>query len=579
MHGDGSGRQGGRLLIIVGTTRDDSIATMMPPHAALVRAAWQPVLFGPPNRADLAACIPSWPLQTLRVRVHRNHGFEPVSSAAPAFGAWNGLAFDWTIGAYDDSLTFDLRSDAEVDVVWLDTTRIALADGEARGRWIAARLLALRAQTDNPIVVLAWPLDDRAHAIIDGTSIPGTWLADLSQLEASLGVRWLDPRAEALSGTKLGNRACLRIARELACKWLPAATLPPRKAIAIDLDDTLYRGVLGEDGADGVVLTDGHRELQRRLRGLRETGILLALVSRNDRSDVEELFARRDDFPLRLTDFVAIEASWNDKAAALGEIAKRLRIAPDAMVFVDDNAGELASVASSLPAFTVHAQSDALATANAIDYVAGIFRWRRSAEDRIRTDDLRASTIRGELLETAKAHDDYLRSLDIALDFLVGPTQHVSRLAELAAKTNQFNLALARINEAEIARRIHERPANVVAIRLADRLSDSGIVGLVVGSRIDDMLRVDELCVSCRALGRRLEDSMVTKALTIMAGHVAPTHVRFALRKGPRNAPAREWLSRYANCSLEDDSHRVEIPFERIAATAVSPAIRVNVIQ
>ena len=552
---------------------------MTPPRAAVVRAAWQPMLFGPPNRSDLATCVASWPLQTLRVRVHRNHGFEPVSSAMRAFGVWNALAFDWTIGAYDDSLAFDLRSDAEVDVVWLDTTRIALADGEALGRWIAARLLALRAQTDNPIVVLAWPLDERARAVVDAASIPSTWLAGLAQLESSIGDRWLDSRAETISGTKLGNRACLHIARELACKWLPAAVLPPRKAVAIDLDDTLYRGVLSEDGADRVVLTDGHRELQRRLRALREEGVLLALVSRNDRSDIEELFARRGDFPLRLTDFVTVEASWNDKAKALGEIATRLRIALDAMVFVDDNAGELASVASSLPVFTVHAQRDAGRTATAIDHVAGIFRWRHSDEDRLRADDLRASTIRGELLEAAKSHDDYLRSLDIEFDILVGPTQHVSRLAELSAKTNQFNLALRRIDEAEIIRRIRGRPENVVAIRLADRLSDSGIIGLIVGSRTEDVLLVDEVCVSCRALGRRLEDSMVTGALMIMAGHMAPRQVWFALRKGPRNAPAREWLSRYANCSLDDDSQRVEIPFERIAATPVSPAIRVNVVQ
>lgn len=559
--------------------RDDSFAKVMSPDAALVRAAWQPVLFGLLNRADLAMCVASWPLRTLRVRVHRNHGFEPVSSATPAFGNWNGLAFDWAIGAYDDSLAFDLHADAEVDAIWLDTARIALADGESLGRWIAARLLALRAQTDNPIVVLAWPLDEPARAIIDRAAIPGTWLADLASLEASLRDDWLDPRAETISGTKLGNRACLHIARELACKWLPAAALPPRKAVAIDLDDTLYRGVLGEDGPDGVTLTEGHRELQRRLRALRETGILLALVSRNERSDIEELFARRDDFPLRLTDFGAIEVSWSDKTRAVEKIAKQLRIATDAMVFVDDNAGELASVASSLPMFTVHAQVDAVMTATAIDHVAGIFRWRRSAEDRIRADDLRASAIRVELLETAKSNEDYLRSLDVALDFLVGPSQHVSRLGELAVKTNQFNLALARTNEAEIGRRIRERPANVVAIRLADRLSDSGIVGLIVGARVDDVLRVDELCVSCRALGRRLEDSMVTKALMLMAGNAAPRHVRFALRKGPRNAPAREWLARYANRVLEDDSHDIEVPFARVKASDVSPAIRVNVIE
>jgi len=537
------------------------------------------VLFGAPNRADLAECIPAWPLQTLRVRVHRNHGFEAVSSAARAYAAWNGLDFEWLVGGYDDSLSFDVTSDADIEIVWLDTTRLQGLEEEGIVDWLIGRVRALRSQTTYPILVLAWPLSDSDRNRLDDALIPGTYVANIAPLAAALAGRWIDARAAALSGTRLGNQACLAIARELACRWLPALALPPRKAIAVDLDGTLYAGTLGEDGPAGVELTQGHRALQHRLARFRDEGMLLALVSRNERADVEELFARREDFPLRLSDFSAIEVSWDDKSAAVGRIASALRIGCDSIVFVDDNPGELASVGAALPVVTVHAVPDAKQTASVLEHVAGMFRWRTSAEDRVRADDLRASEVRARMEQAATSQDDYLRGLQVRLGLLVGPREHLGRLAELSAKTNQFNLSLRRMNEAEIARRVTDAPSNVVAIRLTDRLSDSGIIAMVVGSRVGNALQIDELCVSCRALGRRLEDSMLTKAVLVMAGDCAPERVVFAVRKGPRNAPARDWLARYADALVNDETDVVELPFEAVSTHAVSSFIGMEVVR
>ena len=549
------------------------------PGLALSRAEWQNVLFKGCGRADLAACVPTWELRRLRVRVHRNHGFEAVSTATPAYAAWNGLGFDWLIGGYDDSLSFHLRGGADVDVVWLDTGRMQRLGEGGIGSWLVARLHALRSQTTNPILVLAWPLSDEDLERVKRAAIPGTYVADLTLLAESLGARWLDTRTEALSGTRFSNRACLSVARELACCWLPAIALAPRKVIAVDLDGTLYRGVLGEDGPFGIDLTSGHLALQLRLAQFRDAGILLALISRNEFADVEDLFRRREDFPLRLADFSAVEASWNDKVSALRRVADTLRVGADAIVLVDDNPGELAAVASSLPIVTVHARSEATDTVAALEHVSGLFRWHNSTEDRVRAGDLHASDQRHAVFESSASPDDYLRSLQVRLDFLVGPRRHLARLADLCARTNQFNLALGRMNEAEIARKLDDRPSNVVAIRLADRLSDSGTVGVLVGHRSDEALHVDELCISCRALGRRLEDSMLTKALLVMAGEAAPQRVAFTLRKGPRNGPAREWLAQYADVTLDDGATTLEMPFEAILGKAISPAIRTEVAQ
>src|SRR5438067_1809655 len=118
--------------------------TMNAAHFALERAAWQPILFNTPNRAAIASCNASWPCHPLRVRVHRNHAFEPVSSICAAYAAWNRIHFDWRIGSYDDSLSFGLEDRGEIELVWFDSERVQkLADGEL-AEWLLERLQKLR---------------------------------------------------------------------------------------------------------------------------------------------------------------------------------------------------------------------------------------------------------------------------------------------------------------------------------------------------------------------------------------------------------------------------------------------------
>ncbi len=195
------------------------------PEDSLTRAAWQPLLFGAPNRADLADCVPTWPCRKVRVRVHRNHGFEPVATAMPAYAAWNGLAYDFAIGGYDDSLSFDLAADADVEVVWVDTDRLQGLGSEVIP-WLVSRFQSLRARTSNPILALVWPLEHTGRVALEQAGIPALHVPDLAALAGTIGSGWLDRRAEALSGTRLSNRACLAVARELACSLAAGLRLP-----------------------------------------------------------------------------------------------------------------------------------------------------------------------------------------------------------------------------------------------------------------------------------------------------------------------------------------------------------------
>lgn len=546
-------------------------------HAALARAEWQAPLFRRDSRAALAGLEPSWPCQAARVFVQRNHGFEAVASAAAPYAAWNGLRYDWLLGDYDDALA-SAAPPADAVVVWVDLGRLTGLAPAERPSWLAARLAALRAQTPAPLILLAWPLEPGERAAIEAGAPAATYVADLAPLASAVGPEWEDARTASISGTRLGGRACHAIARELACRWLPATLLPPVKAVAVDLDGTLYDGVLAEDGPQGVQLTAAHADLQRHLVELQRSGVLLALVTRNERTDVDGLFAARADFPLQLAHCSAIEACRDDKAAALDRIAARLRVGADAIVFLDDNAGELAAVAERLPCVTVHAPQDARHTARVLAHVAGVFRWRESREDGLRARDLAAMRERDAQAYVAGSDAaQYLQSLRVRLDYYVGHTDHLSRAAELARKTNQFNVSLRRTPEAEIAQRLGEAPTNVITVALADRLSDSGVVAAIVGRRVDDRLEVDEVCVSCRALGRRMEDAMLSHALRLMGGADPPKSVCVAIAEGPRNGPAREWLRRHADGDVPFDGARVAIPFERMVARPPPAAVHVEV--
>ena len=495
-----------------------------------------------------------------------------------AYAGWNALDYRFSVGGWDDSLSFDLAGEADIDLVWLDAGRLTQIAPSVLAEWLLARLHALRSATTNPVVVAITRSISTLRNVAKGVLPAAVNFADMDCVALELGERWLDARTAALTGSILSNAASLRLARELACRWLPACVLPARKAIVVDLDDTLYRGVLGEDGPVNVELTEGHCALQQQLRDCKDAGILLALVSHNERSDVEEVFAMRVDFPLRLDDFAAVEVSWQDKGESVDRIASALRVGTDSMIYIDDNPGELASVASGREIFTIYAAADARQTSSALAHCAGLFRWQHSTDDGLRIADLFANRERATLADVAPSREAYLRELQVRLEYLVAPRENIGRLADLSGKTNQFNLSLRRFNAAELARRLDDPDGRTVAIRLSDRLSDSGIVAGLVGRIEGSRLHIEDLFVSCRALGRGIEDLMLCRALALMPADMSPpTDVVFDVATGPRNQPARDWLARYAHGGAESGTTRVS--FDVFASRANSDPILEEVLR
>lgn len=512
----------------------------------------QQALFSPlPSRLELQQLqLDGSGMRHMAVNVWRNHAIEPILTLAGPYHGFGRIQTTYNLSGYDDSLLFEPHREADVELLWLDSGRyLASMPFDGWLDWLRERILALRATSPVPILLATW-LDEaaaggRIEVMLE--SLPDCHFADIGTLGVDAGMPVTDVRSATFSGTRLNGRIHTLLARKLACHWLPASALPPIKAVAVDLDQTLYAGVLGEDGVTGIRLTKAHSDLQEMLAALRQRGIFLGVVSRNERQDVEKMFAAREDFPLRWSDFSVKEVSWQEKATALAHVAELLRIAPDALLYVDDNPGELAAISELLPeVHTLHATDDARLTRLSIEYYPGLWRWRTNADDGKRIADLTANELRHDLLKTASDNTEYFRSLAIDVVFCRNPKGDLVRLAALSGKTNQFNLALRRFTQTELAEWMERTDACVVAVRLKDRLADSGIVAVLVASKEANRLKVEELCISCRALGRRLEDAMVFLALRGMSIAEGCHEIVFRVAHGPRNQPALEWLRHVA---------------------------------
>lgn len=545
----------------------------------LDRLDWQATLFAPAlNRLNvmrLGAPAVTGPV----LRVIRNHAIETVAPVLSPLMGFAGYGLRLEIGDYDDSFNLpDPPYDAAL--VWLDFARYErLADDEL-AQWVVGRLEALRAHAGGPLVVANCPdageRAERLNAAIDDWSSrsPAAAVLRLDEIALGLGARAFAEDRAALTGTRYADALCLEAARTLAFDVLATFYAAPIKALAVDLDNTIYAGVLGEDGPDGVRLTGGHVLLQREIARLSEQGVLVAVVSKNEPADVHQLFASRLDFPLRPERVTSWQVGWGEKSEGVRAAASEFNIAPDAFLLIDDNVGELVQVGSRHPGLRLlHAGGEAEATVRALARYPGMP--RRGEAFAGRAADLAANAQRAEMAGSAPDEDAYLAALKAELTFALNPAEDRARLAELSRKTNQFNLALRRFDEVEVDRYLTAPDRCVVHVKLADRLADSGSVAVLFGRLEGARMIVDELCISCRALGRKLEDLMVTEALRGAMRQVGAGEAAFDYRLGPRNQPAIDWLAAFADAPVTGEAGRLTLPKDSVAVTPRAPvAIR-----
>lgn len=506
-------------------------------------------------------------IRTFKVRVDRTMPFEFIGNLIPPFcGLWGAdVSFDFS--DYDAALS-QLGGDHQADVyiIWLDWRIYHQSMTlEKAVNWLIDRIRILRGKTDQPIWVNNWPESMDDGEILFGLrasgrgwirklnvclterieKITGCELLDLAGLANERPGFFYDRRNDEITSCPLSDQATIMVARHLGVHLFPAVFMPRLKAVALDLDDTLYSGVLGEEGCDGVTLSEGHHELQKLLLRLKRSGIMLTVCSCNEEQDVKSLFERRDDFPLKWTDFAAVCANWLPKAENMNRLAQQLNIDPSAFLFIDDNPVELIKMAGLMPDVRLlRADRNGRETMIKICYYPGLYQIRPDHEASLRTADIQANKKREKLRRNTADLNMYMESLKMNVVIYVNESSHSGRLFDLSRKTNQFNLALRRMTECEAKEAMDKKKYLTFTVRLSDILSDSGIIGAFVCSLEGGKARLIETLFSCRSFGREIETlsfACLLEKLTIRGIR----HLDIDVTDGPRNSPAIEWLGRF----------------------------------
>jgi FkbH-like protein len=343
----------------------------------------------------------------------------------------------------------------------------------------------------------------------------GVLLLDVARASESDGIgAWFDAGRWMQAKMEIAPPAA-PLYGDLVARIVAAQRGMSKKCLVLDLDNTLWSGVIGDDGLEGIVLGEGsaageaHLALQRYALQLKARGVILAVCSKNDTTIAESVFRDHPEMLLRRGDFAAFVANWEDKAANLKTIAARLNIGLDSLVFVDDNPVERARVRESLPMVAVPELPEDVAYYVGCLANAGYFETVSfTADDQQRAEQYAANTEREALLGSSESVDEFLRGLRMSVVF--GPVKAVdlSRVTQLINKTNQFNPTTRRYTAEEVEAIVAAPEMISLQFRLLDRFGDNGLISILI-LRPDpeqaDVLHIDTWVMSCRVFGRELE--------------------------------------------------------------------------
>ena len=354
---------------------------------------------------------------------------------------------------------------------------------------------------------------------------------------------------------------------DLVARLIAARQGLSRKCLVLDLDNTLWGGAIGDDGIEGIVLGQGNAlgeaflAVQHYAREQARRGVILAVCSKNDEANALEPFDRHPEMVLKRADIACFAANWQDKAANIRAIARQLNIGLDSLVFVDDNPFERDLVRGELPMVAVPELPDDPALFPACLADAGYFEGLAvTKEDRARSAQYQANTAREALAAEAADLPSYLRRLEMRLVVRPFDRLGLQRIVQLINKTNQINLTTRRYSEDEVLAVMADPRAFGLQFRLLDRFGDNGVIGIVIGRMTaDDEALIDTWLMSCRVLGRGVEEAMlsVVGAATVRRG---ARRLIGEYRPTSKNGMVRDLFERLGFAAREraDDGARID---------------------
>ena len=378
---------------------------------------------------------------------------------------------------------------------------------------------------------------------------PGALIADAEEVVRALGIASALDRRRAVTARVPYQEAAFAMMAERIARLITLLRKGAKKVVAVDADNTLWGGIVGEDGAGGIDLSDNgpgeaFREFQTYLLELRRSGVLLALVSKNSEADVAEAFAR-PEMTIQPNDFAAWRVGWGQKSESIAEIADELNLGTSSVVMIDDSPVECAQISMALPeVHTIEMPADAAMWYEVVTASGHLDRLPPTVADLGRADSYQRERNRQQSRKNTSV-DGFLASLQLEVAIAGAEWVDISRAAQLVAKTNQFTLAGRRRSEAELTACMDDPRFEFRLVSAADRFGDYGAIGVFIVDKqpqgpdvLSDVALLETFVLSCRAMGRGIEAAMVAAAF-----ETAGTNLGVRVHEGPKNEPARRFFA------------------------------------
>jgi FkbH-like protein len=391
----------------------------------------------------------------------------------------------------------------------------------------------------------------------------GVHVLDYDGLAARHGRRaWHDERKWQTMRMPISAPCLIHLANEWL-RFLHPITGKVAKCLVVDLDNTLWGGVIGEDGMAGIKIGIEHpgsayRAFQRAILDLYHRGVILAVCSKNNEGDAREALEKHDGMLLRPHHFAALRINWQDKGRNLREIAVELNIGIDSLAFFDDNPAERELVRQQTPEVMVlEVPDDPEQYARALRDWPVFERLSLSAEDRERGKFYAQDRQRGELEQAAGSLEDFYRSLKQEAEIGVVTPATLTRVAQLTQKTNQFNMTTKRYSEQEVSALAADPRWCIRWIRVKDRFGDNGIVGVAMAhNKGGGAWEIDNFLMSCRVIGRTVETAVLATLIEHARGAGA-TKIGGWFIPTKKNAPAKEFYRQHRfTLAVEEDGRQ-----------------------
>ena len=411
-------------------------------------------------------------------------------------------------------------------------------------RELIAALKTAAAISASPILVCICPPSGQ-DALLDPLERSSTIrvLSSARLLELYPVANYYDPAADQLGHIPYTPEAYAVLGTAIA-RSFHAIRRTPYKVIVTDCDNTLWSGICGEKGPNGIELDAPARAVQNFLKARQKDGMLLCVCSKNSDEDVVETFNGHPEMPLRRSDFAGWRVNWRPKSENIRSLAAELSVGLDSFIFLDDNPMETAEVEAHCPgvlALTLPVARDLIP--HFLDHLWAFDQSGVTAEDRNRTGMYRENTLRRGALAESLSYADFLRGLELEVEIreLDGAAE-IERAAQMMQRTNQFNFTTRRFTAPQIREALDRDSRQFLAAFVRDRYGDYGQVGLVMFEPVDDVLHVRDFLLSCRVLGKGVEHAMVRRLGEIaMARALSAVDISYV--PSPKNTPAWDFLT------------------------------------